>query len=198
MLSKNIKSQGKQAIKMLAEMKILKRVVELLSANEIDYYITGGLAMSYYGYPRMTRDIDIVVSAEINKEKRLKNLWGDEFYFSPEIIERALQERGSFNIIHKEEVIKIDIFISPGDEFEKAVFDRHKMVKLNNFAARLISLEDLLLKKFLWAEKSNSARQIEDVKNLIKVNRHYDRNYIHLWLKKWGLEDKWKTLMSGY
>lgn len=39
------------------------RAVEALTAPEVSYALVGGLAVSFYGIPRSTRDIDAIVSA---------------------------------------------------------------------------------------------------------------------------------------
>jgi len=50
---------------------LVKRLVKSLNAAEIDYMFTGALAASYYGTPRTTMDIDIIVKIS---RKELRNL----------------------------------------------------------------------------------------------------------------------------
>ena len=40
---------------------LIRRITESFNAAGIDYMFTGALAVSYYGTPRTTMDIDIVV-----------------------------------------------------------------------------------------------------------------------------------------
>jgi len=42
---------------------LIRRVVKNLNAAGIDYMFTGALAASYYGMPRTTMDVDVVVKA---------------------------------------------------------------------------------------------------------------------------------------
>ena len=35
--------------------------VDLFSRNDIDYAVCGGLAVAFYGYPRFTKDIDLLL-----------------------------------------------------------------------------------------------------------------------------------------
>ena len=49
----------------VAELEqVLQSVTSLLLRVGIDYHVTGGLASSYYGEPRFTQDIDLVIPAE--------------------------------------------------------------------------------------------------------------------------------------
>jgi hypothetical protein len=40
----------------------LRRLVERLDAEEIPYALLGGLALAEHGYPRLTEDIDLLMS----------------------------------------------------------------------------------------------------------------------------------------
>jgi len=41
--------------------KFLIKIVQILENLKIDYFVTGGLAVSVWGRPRATFDIDIVI-----------------------------------------------------------------------------------------------------------------------------------------
>jgi predicted nucleotidyltransferase len=47
----------------------VKRIVQSLNAAEVDYFLTGALAASYYGTPRTTTDIDVMVRVSDTKHK---------------------------------------------------------------------------------------------------------------------------------
>ena len=50
-----------------------KEFVELLNKNEVSYLITGGYAVSFYGHPRNTGDIDFwIKKSEKNALKLVK------------------------------------------------------------------------------------------------------------------------------
>jgi hypothetical protein len=48
---------------------LIRRIVKNLSATGTDYMLTGALAASYYGTPRTTMDIDLVVRVAAEKLK---------------------------------------------------------------------------------------------------------------------------------
>ena len=47
---------------MLEELDVLRIVSERLESARVPFMLTGSFAMAYYGKPRMTRDLDLVVS----------------------------------------------------------------------------------------------------------------------------------------
>jgi hypothetical protein len=68
----------------MGQRDILHAVAKALSKQKISYMLTGSLAVSYYGYPRATHDIDFVI--EIKREnfksiiRAIKDL-GKEYLF---------------------------------------------------------------------------------------------------------------------
>lgn len=50
----------------------LLAILATLVANEVEFLLIGGLAVGHHGYPRATRDVDIVPAPE---ERNLERLW---------------------------------------------------------------------------------------------------------------------------
>jgi hypothetical protein len=56
----------------------------------------------------------------------------------------------------------------------------------------LVSAEDLIISKLLWAKESRSEMQIKDVANLMETVDDLDSKYIDNWVYKLGLEQIYK------
>jgi len=64
---------------------LVRRIVESFNAADLDYMFTGAVAASFYGVPRTTMDVDIIVEVS-NQDQRVKlvsvlrqiGLWADE------------------------------------------------------------------------------------------------------------------------
>lgn len=74
-----------QTLKDLDLIPFLKLVTDGLDKAEIPYMLTGGLAVSYWGLPRTTHDIDIVIEAKKEDKEKIVALFEKDFYISPEI-----------------------------------------------------------------------------------------------------------------
>jgi hypothetical protein len=46
------------------EVRSVEAIVQVLNGAEVRYLIVGGLAVNFYGYERLTRDIDLVIGLE--------------------------------------------------------------------------------------------------------------------------------------
>ena len=49
-----------------------KEFIQLLNSNNVEYLVVGGYAVTAYGHPRYTDDIDFWVRAEGNNARRIK------------------------------------------------------------------------------------------------------------------------------
>lgn len=132
--------------------------------------LTGSMAMNYYAQPRMTRDIDLVVSLVFEQIDLLISLFETEYYVDRQAVARAITQRSMFNLIHNETIIKLDCIVLKSDHYRQQEFARRKLVSLGDFETWIVSREDLILSKLYWARDSKSELQLRDVKNLLTAD----------------------------
>ena len=51
--------------------KDLREFVESLNSNKVDYLVFGAFAVAWYGYPRFTADLDILIRPECGNAARM-------------------------------------------------------------------------------------------------------------------------------
>lgn len=173
---------------MSEELKILKLVCQRLQKAGVPYMITGSIAANFYAVPRMTRDIDIVV--EIKKEgiEKLLSLFQKDFYVDQESAEEAVEQKGIFNLIHNECVLKVDLIVRKDSPYRELEFSRRREVKVKGIRVSMVSAEDLILSKLFWAKDSFSEMQLRDVGNLLTMVKNIDHSYLSEWIRSLGLE----------
>ena len=72
---------------------LLLEVSQVLERLRIPYFVTGSIATIFYGEPRFTNDIDIVVVLEGSTVSRLVEEFSpDDFYLSLEVVDRELSD----------------------------------------------------------------------------------------------------------
>ena len=172
---------------MLSELDLLLDVTTRLEQAELDYMLTGSMALNHYAQPRMTRDIDIVLAFYLKDLETLSSLFGEEFYYSEEAARQAILHQTSFNVIHNESLIKIDFMIQKREEYRQVEFDRRQSITVNGTSLWIVSKEDLILSKLDWARQSQSDRQLSDVENLLATG--VDLDYLQSWSQKLNLTD---------
>ena len=181
---------------MSEELKILRIVVERLEQSHVPYFISGSMAANYYTVPRMTRDIDIVLELKPAHLKLFIANFQNDFYVEGESIKEEVGRRGMFNLIHKEYAFKVDFIIRKETEFQDSCFKRCREVRLEDYTARMISREDLVIAKLLWAKDSLSELQLRDVKNLLLTAGNLDKAYLEQWVSRLSLKNVYEKVRA--
>ena len=173
---------------------IFRRILEALGGAGVPYMLTGSFAASYYGVPRATQDIDIVIAPTAIQIRQLVRLLPDtEFYISEEAALEALSREGQFNVIDFETGWKIDLIIRKSRPFSHTEFERRSAVDLFGLQVFIASAEDVLLAKLEWAKTGRSLRQLEDCGNIIRARwDEFDRGYVERWVTQLVLQAQWE------
>lgn len=164
------------------EEKLFKKVISRLKKESISYMLTGGLAVSIWGRPRSTLDIDIVIDLKEKDKDKLIKIFKKDFYIDKEAVDLALSKSFFFNIIDFKSNVKVDFYLLKQNEYEKIRFKRRRKRKILGMTIDIISPEDLILIKLRWYKESDSSRHLEDAESILKIQKKLDLVY----LKKWA------------
>jgi len=91
--------------------EILKLVCKNFNDNNIDYVIVGGFTVIFYGNPRTTMDLDIVMQIPKNTDISavVKFFKENGFFASEEDMKCAFAEKSNSTVEYKETMFRIDI-----------------------------------------------------------------------------------------
>jgi hypothetical protein len=175
---------------MLNEIDVLRDLTQRFTSGNIDYMLTGSMAMNFYAEPRMTRDIDVVVALESTSVDMFVRLFVSDYYLAREAIARAIAAETVFNLIHNETVIKVDCIVRKSSDYRRVEFQRRQSITIQDFDVWITSKEDLIISKLDWARNSRSELQFRDVRNLLASG--YDSLYVEKWSRKLGVYELWQ------
>jgi hypothetical protein len=176
------------------ELEVLKEVTRRLDRAKIAYMVTGSIATNFYTVPRMTRDIDIVVELTDEDLNRFIPLFETGYYSDPETVREAVKNRGVFNLIQNQYVIKIDFIVRKDAIYRHREFSRRRRVSIDGQNIYLVAPEDLILSKLVWAKDSRSEMQLTDVRNLLRSTKGLNRRYLARWAKTLGVETLYREV----
>ena len=149
----------------------LTTVVRILREAEIPFMLTGSLAAAFYGTPRATQDIDLVIEPTPEQVERLVGLMtAAGLYVSHEAALEAFKSHGQFNAIDLETGWKADLIVRKDRSFSETEFARRQPTTLLGVEVALTSLEDLIIAKLEWSEMGDSELQRRDIADLIAVD----------------------------
>jgi hypothetical protein len=175
-------------------IRALSPLVHVFDQSCIPYYVSGSLASSVFGIARATIDVDLVAVIEMQHIDVLKTRLQGQYYIDEVMIAEAISHRSSFNVIHLETSIKIDVFIPADELYARTAMDRRRADTLSEAQASqeffFCSTEDIILHKLLWYQSGGgvSERQWLDVLGVIKVQADsLDKEYLKRWSKELGV-----------
>ena len=101
-----------------------------------------------------------------------------------------------FNVIHFESVIKVYFIVLMNTPFAVSEFGRRSQLTVGDFQTTIISREDLILSKLVWAKNSGSEMQLRDVRNLL--GRDCDLDYLRAWAEELTVKETLESLLNTH
>lgn len=150
--------------------------------ESIDYMVIGGQAVLVHGEPRMTRDIDVVVSIPVDDLYRLTQALGT-IGVRP-AVEDATEFVGQTMVLPcviEGSALRLDCVLA-GSPYESVALSRAVSVEIDGVPVRFASVEDLVIHKMI----AGRARDHEDVQALLIKNPTTDQAEIRQWLREFG------------
>ncbi|MES2772871.1 MAG: hypothetical protein V4722_01715 [Bacteroidota bacterium] len=160
-----------------------QKVIDVLNASNIPYMLSGSVAMGTYILPRATRDFVFIVHLQQADIDSFVEQFKEGYYCDSDAIRDAVKHRSMFNIIDHHSGYKADFMILKNEDYRQTEFKRRVQMEYFGKSVYIVSAEDLLLSKLIWIQTYQSALQMEDIRNLTKLEP-LDWSYIREWIKK--------------
>ena len=178
---------------MLSPLEVLLQVAHTFEQLGVDYVVVGSFASSARGRARATADVDLVADLRAEHVPSLAGAFADAFYLDEGAIRRAIAGHRSFNLIHLDSMLKVDVFIPPPDGFRREQLRnrrREAVVPEPEQWVYIATAEDTILAKLEWYEKGGrvSERQWSDVLGVLEVQTgRLDVGYLRATAAELGL-----------
>jgi hypothetical protein len=176
-------------------VEVTIQVTDVFEKLSVPYLIGGSLASALYGMVRTTQDADIVAEMRPEHLQPFVTALQDEFFIDDEMIAAAIQRNSSFNIIHRETMFKVDVFIPrprPFLQSQLARAQRQTFTFETEVSAKFASPEDTILAKLEWYRLGGeiSERQWRDILGVLKTRAGVlDLSYLRKWAGELKLSD---------
>lgn len=174
---------------MTPELNVFLELAPRLEQNGFEYMLTGSVALMHYAQPRMTRDIDVVIELNEERVESFLDLLGPKFACDEDAAREAITHQKMFNAIHIEHVVKLDFVIRKDTAYRREEFRRKIRTSILQVPVYLVSLEDLILSKLVWAKDSHSDYQLRDVRSLLSLPPPPDWDYMNKWALPLGVKE---------
>jgi len=176
-------------------LEVTLKVSQVLEELHVPYLIGGSLASTLYGMVRTTQDADIITEMRLDHIQRFVAALQNEFFIDEEMIAASIQQHSSFNLIHRDSMFKVDIFIPWPRPFLQSQFiraQRQTFSLQSQVSANFASPEDVILAKLEWYRLGGevSDRQWRDILGVLKTRAgELDLAYLRQWGRELGVAD---------
>lgn len=178
------------------------KVTSVLEKLGIPYFVSGSVASTLYGMVRTTQDSDIIADMRAEHIQPFVSGLQNEFFVDKQMIAESIQTNSSFNIIHRESMFKVDVFIPLPRPFHQSQLKRAQRQTFATdpeVSARFASAEDTILSKLEWYRQRGevSESQWRDVLGIMRTRAGaLDLDYLRTWGKELKVSDLLEQLLE--
>lgn len=178
--------------------ELVRTVRDLLDTAGIPFMVVGSFASMFYGEPRTTHDLDIVIDPTPQTlEALLSSVDTERFYVDPDVARDAFRRRSMFNIIEMTTAWKVDLIIRKARAFSIEELRRRTSVPVLEVETPTATAEDTIISKLEWAKAGSSERQLRDVAGILRVRAaQLDTSYIERWVEELELREQWNAALA--
>ena len=172
------------------ERSHIKNLISTLNNLELKYAFTGAFATSYYGYPRLSSDIDILI--ENNKKKLLtlsNQLVNQGYDVTQSDIIKATQECSHFPVFHKQKTFPYFDFKIACKQDETQAIQNSVTINYHGTRCKLVTVEDLIIKKLEWNDT-------KDVQTILTRHKKINMKKLEKKAKQKSVHDKLQKILT--
>jgi len=175
------------------EKEHVSNLISQLNKLRIKYVFTGAFALAYYGFPRTSADVDIIVEKNKNKLLELvKALRINDYDVSESDVSEAVESCGHFAVFHKRRMFPYFDFKVACTKDEHDAISNCKVVGFHGVKCRIVSVEDLILKKIEWGD----LKDVETI--LVRYGDKLDMEKLYTLAKAKHVYEKLQDLIKSY
>ena len=183
----------------MEQSDLLRFVVSVLERLSLRYFVTGSTVTIFYGEPRFTNDIDIVVDLPADAVAAFcRQFPEDEFYVSADAALAAVGRHAMFNVIQPRTGLNVDVIVPAPSEFNRSRFARARRVRAGeDWDVSFSSPEDAILKKMEFHREGGSDKHLRDIASVLRTSGdEVDTAYIDRWAATLGVTEVWRAILA--
>ena len=181
-----------------------RHYIDPLNQLGLEFVVTGSIAAIFYGEPRLTHDIDIILLLQRNDVERFCEKFHIDNYYCPppEVIEIEIARatHAHFNLIHHQTGLKADCYIHTGDRLHTWALENRRVISMEEgMTIPLAPPEYVIIRKLQYFEEGGSDKHIRDVRSMLQhSNDMIDKDFLIQELKTRHFDHLLSSLALAY
>ena len=178
--------------------ELAAKVIEACEAENVEDMLTGAFATSFYGVPRSTKDVDLVLSVTSAEEIQavMARLDATVEFDSRMQFDTLTWGRRHVGTMRKAPFYRVELFERFDDPFVQEQFARRVKLVIGPLGreAHIPMAEDVNVQKLRWA-RDKDLIDAEDVL-VVQEPSKLDIDYIQRWCLKHGSETRFQEMLA--
>ena len=170
--------------------------LEPLERLGLPYCVTGSVAASVYGEPRLTADIDVVLLLGVRDIDALRSAFPETGYSVPPDetlrLELARDSRGMFNLIHRASQFKADIYLAARDPLHAWALEHRRRIDLGGSGAWIAPPEYVILRKLEYLREGGQDKHVRDIRFILAASA-VDLALLESEVARLGVQEQWRA-----
>lgn len=186
----------------MLETDLFLLFIRPLNRAGVRYVIGGSVAAMFYGEPRFTRDVDVMVFLNEPTIRKLPEIFPPpEFDLPPQeaiLAEMARPQHGQFNIIHMDTTFKADIYLTGRDEFNAWAFRNKRIENYEGETVILAPPEFVIVRKLEYFREGGSDKHLRDIRGMLNISsEQINQSDLNEWIQRQNVTAEWEKVIRG-
>jgi hypothetical protein len=168
-----------------------------LNEAGLAYFVTGSVASMIYGEPRLTLDVDIILTLAQSDLKKLTTAFPEDAFYIPPLevlrIEAARPQRGHFNLLHHDSGYKADIYLAGSDPLHAWAFQHRRQIDLDGTLIWFAPPEYVITRKLQFYREGRSDKHLRDIRAMIDHTTP-DFDTLNRFITEHSLQTEWQAV----
>jgi hypothetical protein len=168
--------------------------LEPLERLGLPYCVTGSVAASVYGEPRLTADIDLVLLLAESDIPALRSAFPEAVYYVPPeeaLLQATRGPRGMFNLVHHASQFKADLYLAGTDPLHAWALAHRRRIDLGGGGAWIAPPEYVVLRKLEFLREGGSDKHLRDIRFVVAATA-LDRAFLERETARLGVQAEWR------
>ena len=171
-------------------------VLGALDDAGVAHMLVGGLTSNYYGIPRATQDVDVVVQLTGRDQlTRVADSLGSGFTIDAQVSFETITGNARYVIRLPATPFVVELFVLGEDPFQQARFRRRVSIAIPQIGEHvyLPTPEDVVVQKIRWGRP----KDLEDAKDVMAVQGEaLDMDYIEVWCTRHDTQQRLRAILE--
>ena len=161
--------------------------------------VTGSVAAIFYGEPRLTHDVDLIVLLREADIAALARAFPEPNFYVPPAeaiaIEARREQRGHFIIIHNATGFRADFYLPGRDVMNDWAIKSRRQVEFAGETVVLAPPEYVIVRKLDYFREGGSEKHLRDIRSILSSSgTQLDQSVLHHWVQQRGLQAEWQRV----